>query len=76
MQAAIARLAAGRTTLLIAHRLPPTLRADRIVVLEDGRIVEEGPPSELLRRAEGRYQRLIRLWRGALSPPLVEARAV
>jgi ATP-binding cassette, subfamily B, bacterial len=70
VQAAIARLAAGRTTLLIAHRLPATLRADRVVVLEDGRIVEEGPPAELLRRAEGRYQRLVRLWRGALAQPI------
>jgi len=70
VQAAIARLAAGRTTLLIAHRLPATLRADRVVVLEDGRIVEEGPPAELLGRAEGRYRRLCRLWSGVLPSPL------
>jgi ATP-binding cassette, subfamily B, bacterial len=70
VQAAIARLAAGRTTLLIAHRIPATLHADRVVMLEDGQIVEEGSPAELLGRAEGRYRRLIRLWRGVLPQPL------
>ncbi len=69
VQAAIARLAAGRTTLLIGHRLPATLRADRVVVLEEGRIVEEGPPAELLGRVEGRYRRLCRLWNGVLPSP-------
>ncbi len=43
------------------------------LVLDDGRIVEEGPPSELLCRNEGRYQRLFRLWRGALAVPSMEA---
>ena len=71
VQAAIARLAKGRTTLLIAHRLPATLRADRIVVLDQGRIVEEGAPTELLRRAESRYGRMIGLWRGVLPPPIL-----
>lgn len=70
VQAAIARLAKGRTTLLIAHRLPATLRADRIVVLEGGRIVEEGRPAELLNREESRYRRLIRLWQGVIPRPL------
>ncbi len=67
VQAAIARLAAGRTTLLIAHRLPATLRADRIVVLEEGRIVEQGAPGELLGRTESRYRRMMGLWH---EPPL------
>jgi ATP-binding cassette subfamily B protein len=67
LQAAIARLVAGRTTLVVAHRLPTTLRADRIVVLEEGRIVEQGTPAELLRRGESRYRRMIRLWHGELT---------
>jgi ATP-binding cassette, subfamily C, bacteriocin exporter len=47
----------GGTVLLIAHRLTTATAADRIVVLENGRIVEEGTQSELLDRA-GAYRRL------------------
>jgi subfamily B ATP-binding cassette protein MsbA len=57
VQAAIARLMAGRTALVIAHRLSTVRAADRIVVLDRGRIVEEGSHSELLRRG-GLYTRL------------------
>jgi ATP-binding cassette subfamily B protein len=46
--------AEGRTTLLIAHRLQTARLADRIVVIHDGRVVEEGPHDELLRH-EGPY---------------------
>ena len=47
----------GRTTILISHRLRVASKADRVVVLEAGKIVEEGPPAELLRR-HGAFQRL------------------
>jgi ATP-binding cassette subfamily B protein len=67
VQAAIARLAAGRTTLVVAHRLPTTLRADRVVVLDEGRVVEEGRPADLLRSPDSRYRRMIRLWHGGLE---------
>jgi ATP-binding cassette, subfamily B, bacterial IrtB/YbtQ len=50
----IERLAAGRTVVMVAHRMGTVRRADRIVFLEGGRIVEEGTHDELLRRA-GRY---------------------
>ncbi len=50
----------GRTTLIIAHRLSTVQRADRIVVLEQGRIVEIGTPGELL-RSGGLYSRLANL---------------
>ena len=43
-----AGLAAGRTTLLVSHRLGPTRLADRVLVLDAGRLVEEGPPERLL----------------------------
>ena len=60
VQEAIARLMAGRTVLVIAHRLATVAHADRVVVLEQGRVVEEGPPAALL-AAGGRYQRMVEL---------------
>jgi subfamily B ATP-binding cassette protein MsbA len=48
VQEAVAHLMAGRTTLVIAHRLSTIRRADRILVVEDGRIVESGTHGELL----------------------------
>jgi ATP-binding cassette, subfamily B, bacterial len=50
----------GRTTLIIAHRLSTVRRADRIVVLEHGRIVEQGPPAVLMQQG-GLYARLASL---------------
>ena len=50
----------GRTTLIIAHRLATVQKADRIIVMEDGRIVETGTPAEL-RNQSGLYARLASL---------------
>jgi ATP-binding cassette subfamily B protein len=60
VQAALGRLMAGRTTLVIAHRLATVLSCDRILVIDHGRIVEEGT-HERLAGAGGLYARLARL---------------
>ncbi|MDQ1427877.1 MAG: ATP-binding cassette, subfamily bacterial CydD [Acidimicrobiaceae bacterium] len=58
IQHALERLTAGRTTLIIAHRLSTIEGADRVVVLESGRVVEAGPHAALL-AADGAYSRLV-----------------
>jgi len=69
VQDAIARLCEGRTTLVIAHRLHTITHADRILVLENGAIVESGRHDELLRRG-GRYAAFYRLQMRADEPAI------
>ena len=59
VEQAMQELLRGRSTLIIAHRLSTVLRADRVVVIDHGRIVEEGRHAELLERS-GVYSRLYR----------------
>jgi ABC-type multidrug transport system fused ATPase/permease subunit len=58
---ALRRLRRGRTTVLIAHRLSSVADADQVAVVEDGRVVEAGPPAELLDRG-GRFADLYARW--------------
>jgi len=51
-------IAKGRTVIIIAHRLSAVRDAQRIMVLEQGEVVEEGPHAELIKRPDGRYARL------------------
>jgi ABC-type multidrug transport system fused ATPase/permease subunit len=59
VEEAMQELLRGRSTLIIAHRLSTVLRADRVVVIDRGRIIEEGSHENLLSR-DGVYSRLFR----------------
>ena len=59
VQAALARLRQGRTTIVVAHRLSTVRDADLIVVMADGRVVEQGTHAQLL-AAEGAFARLVK----------------
>lgn len=66
VQRALATILRDRTALVIAHRLSTVEIADRVVVLESGRIVEDGPPARLV-HSDGRYAALHRQWLDSLS---------
>lgn len=61
VQAALSELLQGKTVLVIAHRMRTVDNADKIVVLEGGRVVEQGSPAELREKPEGRYRRMLEL---------------
>ncbi len=63
---ALERLASGRTTIAIAHRLSTAARADRVLVLDHGRLVEDGTHTELV-QAGGTYTRMYDAWVTATS---------
>ncbi len=66
VQRAMRTVLADRTALIIAHRLSTVEIADRVLVMDGGRIMEDGPPGELVRRA-GRYADLHRAWLDSIS---------
>ncbi|MEY9838903.1 ABC transporter ATP-binding protein [Streptacidiphilus sp. EB103A] len=65
VQEAMRTVLAGRTAVIIAHRLSTVEIADRVLVMEQGRIVEDGTPSDLI-AGTGRFSRLHQAWRDSL----------
>ena len=63
LRRAVERLSAGRTTLVIAHRLAPVRRAARVVVLDAGTVIEQGAPAQLA-AAGGAFAAMLRAARG------------
>ena len=61
VQGALSRLLAGKTVLVIAHRMRTVEAADKIVVLSDGQVAEEGSPAELLEKENGVFRRMTEL---------------
>ena len=61
VQRALSRLLAGKTVLVIAHRMRTVANADKIVVLKEGRVAEQGAPAELMAREGGLYRRMVEL---------------
>jgi ATP-binding cassette subfamily B protein len=74
IQQAMERLMVGRTTLVVAHRLSTVRALDRLIVLDKGRIVEEGTHDELIARPDGVYRRLFERQALSLTSPLDAAR--
>ncbi|GAB2538329.1 ABC transporter ATP-binding protein [Brachybacterium huguangmaarense] len=66
VQEGLTRLLGHRTAIIIAHRLSTVMVADRVLVVHDGRIVEDGSPRELV-EAGGRFAALHRAWRDSLE---------
>ncbi|MCW2685529.1 MAG: ABC-type multidrug transport system, ATPase and permease component [Mycobacterium sp.] len=67
VQRALETVLADRTALVIAHRLSTVEVADRVLVLEHGQIVEDGPPDELIGQTGGRYAALHQAWVASLA---------
>ena len=72
IRGALRQLAHGRTLIAIAHRLSTVRSLDRIVVMQSGRVVQDGPPDQLMRR-DGLYRELIEKEITRLSRPRVAA---
>ena len=61
VQDALSRLLQGKTVLVIAHRMRTVEAADKIVVLSDGKVAEEGSPADLMAKDKGMFRRMTQL---------------
>ncbi|HSH79292.1 MAG TPA: ATP-binding cassette domain-containing protein [Herpetosiphonaceae bacterium] len=71
---ALERLMRGRTTLVVSHRLSLARSADRVVIVADGRIVEQGAPDTLLACPDSGFSRMVRA-DSVFAPEIVESGA-
>jgi|SRR3989338_6489453 len=67
IQDALKTLMEGKTTIVIAHRLSTIMRMDRIIVIEDGKVIEEGKHEELVKAKQGTYQKLWEIQAGGFN---------
>jgi ATP-binding cassette subfamily B protein len=67
VQRALRTVLAGRTALIIAHRLSTVEIADRVLVMEHGEIIEDGTPADLVQSGSGRFSDLHRAWLESLA---------
>ncbi|HEX8510386.1 MAG TPA: ABC transporter ATP-binding protein [Propionibacteriaceae bacterium] len=67
VQRALGTILSQRTAVIIAHRLSTVEVADRVLVLEHGRVIEDGTPAELMSRRDGRYAALHQAWADSLA---------
>jgi ABC-type multidrug transport system fused ATPase/permease subunit len=67
VQQALRTVLAGRTAVIIAHRLSTVEIADRVLVMEHGRVVEDGAPAELIAGGDGRFSDLHQVWLDSLA---------
>jgi ATP-binding cassette subfamily B protein len=68
IQDALKNLMQGKTVIVIAHRLSTIMQMDRIIVLDNGKIIEQGKHEELVKIEEGTYQKLWQIQAGGFSP--------
>ena len=61
VQGALSHLLAGKTVLVIAHRMRTVEAADKVIVLADGKVAEQGSPAELISRKDGIFRRMTKL---------------
>lgn len=75
VQEALSNLLAGKTVIVIAHRMRTVMNADKIVVLDEGRVVEQGSPAELLEQ-NGLFSRMVKLQSESSGWSLVDTKAL
>ena len=71
IQSALGNLIKNKTTIVIAHRLSTIKSMDRIIVIENGKIIEDSTHDELINKEEGTYKKLWDLQAGGFKPEII-----